>query len=169
MPDIPRDEEQDDRPPATVLRESTPADNSGLDSELPMFEETGQVRQLPNLPNPPTWRIIFQSLGEKSSTIGVDVREPTIIGRSHASDLEDMPGLDLSKHSAQRSGVSRQHASLVPTNEALYLVDLDSRNGTWMNGRFVEPGKRYALSPGDRVEFGLFKLQVRTVTRVDKR
>lgn len=150
-------------PPATVLRDA--ADRK---EAPPTFEETGQVRRLPQMPNPPTWRIIFQSIESSGTTIGVDVRDPTTIGRSSSED-DELPGLDLANFSAFKSGVSRQHAVLIPTQEALYLVDMKSRNGTWLNGHFVEPDRRYALNAGDRVEFGLFKLRIRTLTRIDNR
>ncbi len=158
-----KSEDDQKNPPATVLRDARDRDTSP-----PVFEETGQVRRLPQLPNPPTWRIIFQSLEAKATTIGVDVRDPTTIGRSSSED-DELPGLDLAKFSAFKSGVSRQHAVLIPTQEALYLVDMNSRNGTWLNGHFVEPERRYPLNAGDRIEFGLFKMRVRTLTRIDSR
>lgn len=154
----------DKKPPATVLRDAA----AEHPEPPPVYEETGQVRRLPQIPTPPTWRIIFQSLESNGTTIGVDVRDPTTIGRS-SSEEDELPGLDLANFSAFKSGVSRQHAVLIPTQEALYLVDMKSRNGTWLNGHFVEPDRRYPLNAGDRIEFGLFKMVVRTLTRIDKR
>jgi len=51
----------------------------------------------------------------------------------------------------------------VPAPEGLYLSDLGSTNGTWVNGQYLEPGVRYRLMPGDRVDLGLLRLIVRTV------
>jgi diguanylate cyclase (GGDEF)-like protein len=49
--------------------------------------------------------------------------------------------------------VSRRHARIVADGEGHLLVDLRSRNGTWVNGRAVE---RHRLRAGDRVRVGAF-------------
>ena len=90
-----------------------------------------------------------------------------VIGRAD-STTDEQPDLDLSPHDAYRHGISREHAVLIPTTDALFLVDLDSTNGTWVNGGYLEPGHRHALTPGDRVEFGLFKLRVKTILAVNR-
>ena len=65
-------------------------------------------------------------------------------------------------------GVSRQHALLLPADEGLYLIDLDSTNGTWINGLYLQPGQKYPLRTGDVVEFGLLKMLVRVVGAVPR-
>jgi len=64
--------------------------------------------------------------------------------------------------------VSRHHAALIPGEDALYVVDLDSTNGTWINGKYLEPGQRYMLEPGDRLELGLIRFEVRSLTQLNK-
>lgn len=49
--------------------------------------------------------------------------------------------------------VSRRHARVVPEGGGHVLVDLDSTNGTFVNGR---PVGRHRLAPGDRVQVGPF-------------
>jgi diguanylate cyclase (GGDEF)-like protein len=50
-------------------------------------------------------------------------------------------------------GVSRQHARLkFDTGGNLYLCDLDSRNGTFVNGKKIADATR--LQPGDKVQIG---------------
>jgi pSer/pThr/pTyr-binding forkhead associated (FHA) protein len=61
-------------------------------------------------------------------------------------------------------GVSRQHAVLIPTMQGLFITDLESTNGTWVNGDYLMPGQRYRLEPGDIIELGLLEMTVRTVT-----
>jgi pSer/pThr/pTyr-binding forkhead associated (FHA) protein len=111
--------------------------------------------------------VIFQTLGKSPSTIGVDVRQGLIVGRRDP-DAEDNPDLDLSPHLAREHGVSRQHAMLLPSNEGMYLVDMGSKNGTWVNGVYLDPGVRYPLHSNDRVEFGLLRLTVRSVSLLGK-
>jgi pSer/pThr/pTyr-binding forkhead associated (FHA) protein len=50
----------------------------------------------------------------------------------------------------------------------LQLSDLGSTNGTWINGAYLEPGQRYPLSSGDKVEVGLLRLIVRSVTLMSR-
>lgn len=67
-------------------------------------------------------------------------REPQLIGRS----TEAIPLRDDS--------VSRRHAELTPDDGRWWLRDLDSTNGTLLNGDLLLD--RVALSPGDRIQCG---------------
>ena len=49
--------------------------------------------------------------------------------------------------------VSRRHARVAPDADGHLLVDLRSRNGTWVNGRAVEV---HRLRAGDRIRIGAF-------------
>jgi len=53
--------------------------------------------------------------------------------------------------------VSRLHCRLEAEDERLNVVDLDSTNGTWVNGRRVE---RARLADGDRLRLGRIELTV---------
>jgi 3',5'-cyclic-nucleotide phosphodiesterase len=101
------------------------------------------------------------------TTLGLDVRQELIIGRSD-TDTDAPPGLDLAPYLAADQGVSRQHAVLIPMSEGLYVSDLGSKNGTWINGEFLEPGSRHQLEPGDVVELGLLRLVVRSITHQNR-
>jgi pSer/pThr/pTyr-binding forkhead associated (FHA) protein len=107
--------------------------------------------------------LILVVLGDSTSTIGLDVRQMLVVGRSDPG-AEEKPDLDLARHRAMEHGISRHHAALIPTHDALYLTDLDSTNGTWINGEFLQPGDRYPLKTGDELEFGLLRLMVKTVS-----
>ncbi len=50
--------------------------------------------------------------------------------------------------------VSGHHAVIRWTGEAWELRDLGSRNGTWANGKRVDPGRKRVLEVGDRLAFG---------------
>jgi hypothetical protein len=47
--------------------------------------------------------------------------------------------------------VSRLHARLIWDGESYLISDLNSRNGTDINGRLLEPGEEYRLESGDRI------------------
>ncbi|MCZ6835635.1 MAG: FHA domain-containing protein, partial [Planctomycetota bacterium] len=66
--------------------------------------------------------------------------EPQLIGRS----TEALPISDET--------VSRRHAELTPDNGKWFVRDLDSSNGTYINGRPVLD--REEVVPGDRIKCG---------------
>jgi hypothetical protein len=154
----PRDEKR--HPPAAVLSEAAP--DWPASSPPASMEETNRVRAVPPAPEPRAWRVILQTLHPTQTRIGLNVWEELTIGRGGEGGA-DAPGLDLSLHQADELGISRRHAALVPGHDALYLVDLDSTNGTWINRRYLAPHQRYPLKPGDRIELGLLHIAVRLV------
>lgn len=111
------------------------------------------------------WGLILQAPPPDSKMIGVDIGTITTVGRSDA-DAGVVPDLDLAPFDAQKHGVSRRHAILMPTEKGLVLIDLDSTNGTWLNGINLKPGQRYRLRTGDSIEFGTLHLDVRLVGAV---
>jgi DNA-binding winged helix-turn-helix (wHTH) protein len=60
-----------------------------------------------------------------------------------------VPGASLCIHSLQ---VSRRHAQIIVENNRAYVEDLDSKNGTLLNGRPLEGRRR--LANGDRIFLG---------------
>lgn len=49
--------------------------------------------------------------------------------------------------------VSRIHAKIRKKDDAYYLTDMNSRNGTAVNGRLLLPDEEYRLEPEDEVDF----------------
>lgn len=49
------------------------------------------------------------------------------------------------------TGLSREHLAFESGAGGVEVVDLSS-NGTWLNGRRLQPGKRYPASGADRIE-----------------
>lgn len=56
--------------------------------------------------------------------------------------------------------LSREHARLFGEDDALYIEDLGSTNGTRVNDRKLEPGSPIAVSDGDVVELGAVKVEL---------
>jgi len=104
------------------------------------------------------WRVVFQDLGTYTE-IAASVRNPVVIGRSDPA-TGSTPEIDLGHFGGQEFGVSRIHAIIIPTDEGLCVIDLDSPNGTSINGQRLSSGRRYRLRTGDRLELGSLKLMV---------
>jgi hypothetical protein len=54
--------------------------------------------------------------------------------------------------------VSRRHLRIVQDNGGYIVEDLNSTNGTTLNGHSLRPGQREKLKPGDELEIGEFTL-----------
>ena len=59
------------------------------------------------------------------------------------------------------SSVSRIHAKLLTLDGKICVLDLNSRNGTLVNGRKLSPNESAALQEGDLVQFGRERFWVR--------
>jgi hypothetical protein len=64
------------------------------------------------------------------------------------------PEIDMTPHRGEEGGVSRQHAQLIHEGDAWFVIDLDSTNGTYLNGDEVTAKTRQPLNDGDRLGFG---------------
>lgn len=53
----------------------------------------------------------------------------------------------------KEEGISRMHAKLIPKLDGNFLLDLNSTNGTYLNGELIESGREYKLEEGDMVVF----------------
>jgi two-component system NtrC family sensor kinase len=77
---------------------------------------------------------------DRGKKFELPAHEPQLIGRSS----ESLPITDTT--------VSRRHAELTPDDGRWYLRDLDSTNGTFVNGQQIDD--RVKLTPGDQIRCG---------------
>ena len=80
------------------------------------------------------------------------------IGRA-TQDQEVVPDIDLSPHGGYDYGVSRLHAS-ISIGEQITITDLNSINGTYVNGRKILPNYKHSLIHGDILALGTLKMRV---------
>ncbi len=71
-----------------------------------------------------------------------------------------LPTINLTHLRAWEKGVSRLHVAIHRTGENLYVVDLDSTNGTFLNGERIPSHKPQLLHHGDRIRLGLFDFRL---------
>lgn len=96
---------------------------------------------------------------DEQNTIIIHPGEEFLIGR-HDSASGIMPDLDLTSSGALEKGVSRIHAALRRGNDVLSIVDLDSANGTFLNGQRLAPHQTRLLRDGDEIRLGQLVLHV---------
>lgn len=84
--------------------------------------------------------------GETVRSVGLPSEGQLLVGRSADADW---PVPDLS--------VSRRHATIVRSDETWLLTDLNSRHGTSVNDRRIEPGSPTPIQDGDVIAFGSWR------------
>jgi hypothetical protein len=99
---------------------------------------------------------LIDSTGRK---VKLKLGDTILIGRSDTR-LGIDPELDLSLDEGIDHGVSRKHALVRIGNQGLSLIDLESTNGTDLNGRKLPPHEPYPLGDGDLIKFGRLSVRV---------
>jgi pSer/pThr/pTyr-binding forkhead associated (FHA) protein len=110
----------------------------------------------------PPWRLLMQIGGDRQTTVGMEIADSIVIGRSDPQ-IDFHPELDLTPYGGQESGVSRRHVMITKGGKALYIKDLGSTNGTRINGFQLEADQLYRLRDGDELELGRVHITVRFV------
>jgi serine/threonine protein kinase len=74
-----------------------------------------------------------------------------IIGRAHKNIV---PDVDLAPYGGAQAGVSRRHGKLTRKGEQWFVEDLDSVNGTFVNGVKLPPNQATLIHQDDKLRFG---------------
>ena len=93
--------------------------------------------------------------------IYVQVDKELIIGRlTEAGWANPETILDLSDQNAAGLGVSRQHVMVRQIATGFEVIDLSSRNGTWLNAEQLIPNKPYPFASGSQLRIGQMRLLI---------
>lgn len=110
----------------------------------------------------PPWRLLMQIGGDTQTTVGLEVRDLITIGRTDpVADFH--PDLDLVPYGGQENGVSRRHLIIAQNEKKLFVQDLNTTNGSRINGYQLAPQELYRLRDGDELELGRVRIVVRFV------
>ncbi len=78
----------------------------------------------------------------------------------HRTSMNDREvDIDMSAYGARDHFVSRYHAMLLAIDR-MAIKDLNSLNGTLINGKVLTPGREYILRDGDEVTLGTLSLKL---------
>ena len=122
------------------------------------FELTEEIRDQVTKEHTPPSKGVSLFFLNKSEPIALRTEEEFILGR--APDTTSEPIVDLTEFEGFAMGVSRRHAMLRAAGEKYALIDLNSSNGTWLNGQRLVPNKAYDLPSGSVIQLGRMKLIV---------
>ncbi len=96
---------------------------------------------------------------EHPEALVFQLQDELLIGRADPQ-MGLQPDLDLMPYGAVEQGVSRRHAKIQRVDDTLMLVDLESTNGTYLNGQRLLPNQPRMLRDGDEVRLGRLVLHV---------
>lgn len=104
-------------------------------------------------------RVLILQIGNDETPILVQIRNEVILGRLSQVD-DTCTYLNLVPYGAEDAGVSRRHARLLRDEDLLYVMDLNSTNGTRLNGEVLPASVEQRLRDGDELTLGRLKVSV---------
>ncbi len=123
---------------------------------VPQFKEGGMTGTANKRDFP--FRLTLTLL-DSGKVLSVPLTDCLLVGR----ETVPAPDIDLSALDGVSYGISRQHAAFLYDGRTLSIEDLNSRNGTRINGFPIEGGKTYPLHNGDELELGHLRVSVQLV------
>jgi pSer/pThr/pTyr-binding forkhead associated (FHA) protein len=102
---------------------------------------------------------IFLQINNTNLTL--PIQEQIIIGRYTDTTGTPQPDVDLSAFELDQKSVSRCHARIEWRGTLIYVTDLFSSNGTWLNGLRLIPNAARLLRDGDDLRLGELSVKVK--------
>lgn len=85
--------------------------------------------------------------------------EGYVLGRADEGS-QFMPDLDFAPYAARERGVSRRHAALVVYLGEPHILDLNSVNGTYVDGKRLQPDQPHPLARDQGVRLGTLDIRI---------
>lgn len=158
-----------DKQPVSLMRlEDLPDESDELDIPL-LLNEPGKVVPVGSIKFM-SWMTLRLDVIGFETPIMVHPRQekPMLIGRAHPT-LPIQPHIDLTPYLKEKHGVSRRHALLRLQGVRLEIQDLNSTNGTSINGVRFMPKEVNQIRNGDLLMLGQVKIRVTFVPQESDR
>ncbi len=99
-------------------------------------------------------------IGSSQREVEMPLSVITHLGRVDAASSV-FPEVDLSDDSDVSHGVSRRHARILKQGGMVVIEDMGSINGTYVNGKRLDPYLPEVLNDGDTLQLGKLKIEVK--------
>jgi FHA domain len=90
----------------------------------------------------------------------IEIKEMVVIGR-RVDDAEDQPDINLLETFTKLEGISRRHLRIRRNGQIFHVSDLNSTNGTYLNGRRLLPHGERIVRDGDELKIARAPMRVR--------
>lgn len=117
---------------------------------------------IPSFPPPPSDAadsIVALHIISSGEIIHASGGKEFTLGRSSPGQ-SIVPDIDLTPYQAYETGVSRLHANIRIQGSQITVMDLESANGTRINGNPIDPHAEHSLVHGDILTLGKIKIQI---------
>ena len=94
----------------------------------------------------------------KTEPLATRLENEFVLGRTNDASAEVV--IDLTSVDGFALGVSRRHALVRSTGKGYVIIDLNSSNGTWLNGQRLMPTRPYDMPAESVIQLGRLKLTV---------
>lgn len=134
-----------------------------------LTEQVTAVRRLPQTNGLATrsatltsdYCVLTLQVGEQVYELSTSGETSILLGRSDSAlTPANLSILDLAEAGAESLGVSRRHALIRGDRGTFFVMDLDSTNGTFLNGRRLQPRNQHLLVSGDVLRLGALEVRV---------
>jgi pSer/pThr/pTyr-binding forkhead associated (FHA) protein len=103
--------------------------------------------------------VVRLSIADSGREIEFPVSKEITVGRLDAASAT-FPDVDLTPDKGLEKGVSRRHARITRKANELYLEDLGSVNGTYLNGKRLTPYLPHALKNEDEIRLSRILMHI---------
>jgi hypothetical protein len=104
--------------------------------------------------------LVFEIEG---ASLELPIQEELTVGRAIDSMDKDGPTVSLHQFDAAKRGVSRKHMQIRRRGPLIFVADLDSTNGTYLNGRRLQRGEERILRDGDELHLSHLLIKIRLI------
>jgi pSer/pThr/pTyr-binding forkhead associated (FHA) protein len=94
-----------------------------------------------------------------TTALFISLTGDAIVGRRDPLS-ERVPDVDLTPYGGYQMGISRRHAMICLRDQGVELIDLGSRNGTFLNGDRLQGHQPAQVQNGDEVRLGKIAMVV---------
>ena len=138
-------------------RKTDPLDMGNVTWSNEIEDEPKLASSLQHIAKPQTIRF---KIGDNKREVAVSLAKAIHIGRVDPSS-NVFPEIDLTDYGILSKSVSRRHARILKQDSTIIVEDLASVNGTFINGKRLDPYLPETLSDGDTLHFGKLVVEVK--------
>lgn len=88
--------------------------------------------------------------------VAIATDEEFVLGRKVEGDVEAL--IDFTYPNGFAMGISRRHAMICSKENGYVIIDLNSSNGTWLDGKILPPRQPIQLPSGGTIQLGRLKV-----------
>lgn len=146
--------------PVGVPSASTPALSQGGASPAPSAGSGPAMFQAPTaMPGRTTLMSAQLHIPARNISLPLPSSDQALIGRTDAVSGV-YPDIDLTPYGGIESGVGRRHLRLVVKQGQIFAEDMNSVNGTFVNGQRLMAGTPHLLKSGDEIRLGTLVMRI---------